>query len=223
MSNVDEKSKESAKKAQQLPPSVQYAIVQVMPNILNGAFWGFTDLAGIKEHIDALRQDKNIIPRKLSNACLLEVVPQYLLQAMMMIDPNILSQQDLLDIQKKMAEAVVEFEKFLVKRGKDGFSGVVGIYCINDTPNIRYKNVNYPAFRVNMNIALELLNKYGYAVKVGGKFVSASQAVQMGQALWESTVISPTDTGIMIEIKSTLPQQQMAKLAAEFKAAHSKK
>ena len=64
MSEVDSRARENAKKAKQLPASVQYAIVQVLPNILNGAFWGFTDLNDIKNHYETLKGDKNITLRK---------------------------------------------------------------------------------------------------------------------------------------------------------------
>ena len=57
--NVDEKSKASAEKAKNLPPSTQYAIVTALPNILNGAFWGFDSVKNAKAHYDALMKDKN--------------------------------------------------------------------------------------------------------------------------------------------------------------------
>ena len=55
---VKQKSRDAAQKAKQLPASTQYAIVQVLPNILNGCFWGFTDLNDIKKHYEALKQDR---------------------------------------------------------------------------------------------------------------------------------------------------------------------
>ena len=60
---VRSKANESAKKAKQMSPSVQYAITTALPNISNGAFWGFTDLNGIKNHIDTIKPDSNITAR----------------------------------------------------------------------------------------------------------------------------------------------------------------
>ena len=49
------RANESAKRAKALSPSIQYAIVTVMPNIINGAFWGFTDMKSIQEHVEAIK------------------------------------------------------------------------------------------------------------------------------------------------------------------------
>ena len=230
MSNLNEKeirdkSKESAKKAKQLSPSVQYAICQVLPNIRNGAFWGFTDLRDVSKHIEAIKSDNNITARKLnSNACLLEVVPNYLLKAVNLIDPNALTSKDIQEIQQSTAKAIMDFEKFLIQKAKTkGFGGTIGIYCTNNVTSISYKGVTYPAFRIAIGDALKFLGMYGYEVQVGGTFVSAAQAGQSGQALWDSAKLSPTKTGIFINIKSTYTPEQIKPLEAQYKAKYGLK
>ena len=223
--NVDARARESAKKAQKLPASVQYAIVQVLPNILNGAFWGFTDMASIKTHYDVLAQDKNITPRKLGdNTCLLEVNPAYIIKAIQMVDNQAVTEADLNNMQKSMAEAKIDFEKFLIKMGKKGnFGGAIGIYCTNDTTTIRNKGNAYPAFRLSMGDVLSRLATYGYTIQVGGNFITPQQAMQSGQALWDSVVLSPTKTGLFINIKSTLSVEQYNQLESNFKAKYNVK
>lgn len=221
--NIDARARENAKKAQQLPASVQYAIVKVLPNILNGAFWGFTDLRDIKAHYDALMQDKNITPRKLgANACLLEVNPAYIIKAIQMVDNQTITDADLNTMQKAMAEAQIDFEKFLIRMGKRGtFSGTVGIYCTNDTTSIAYKGKSYPAFRLSMGDVLTRLSAYGYKIKVGNAFVTPQQATQSGQVLWDSVELSPTKTGLFINIESTLSADQYKQLEAQFKQKYN--
>jgi len=218
--NIKDRSNESAKRAKQLPEGVQYAIVKVLPNILNGCFWGFSDASDIQKHIEVIRQDRNIIARKLENACLIEVNPQYLVKAIQLIDPKALTVQDLDTMQKARIDATEEMRAFLIRRGKknERFAGTIGIYCTNDTSNILFKGVNYPAFRVDFNTALQLLAQCNYGIKVNGQFLTAQQAQQTGQALWDSAKLSPTSTGIFIDIQYMGTPEQAKQLEAQMKA-----
>ena len=196
------KANESAKRAGQMPPSVQYAIIQVMPNILNGAFWGFTTLKEIEGHYDSIKSSGgNVVARKLSNACLFEVNPAYLIKAISMIDPEALTQKDLDTMQKMRAESLVSFERFLVRKAKEikdnkKFGGTIGIYCTNDVNTVTYKGTNYPAFRVEI----------------------ASTLDQVGNAIWDSVVLAPTKTGLFIDIQSTLDLETVKQLEKQWKA-----
>lgn len=225
-----DKANASAQRAKQMSPSIQYAIVQVLPNIVNGAFWGFTDMKGIQEHIEAIKgSEGKIVARQLGNACLIEVTPQYLIQAVGQIDPNAVTQKDVQVMTQKRAEAQIAFEKFLISKGKSSektgskFAGTIGIYCTNDVTTINYKGTSYPAFRVDMITALGLLNKYGYNIRVNGQFISAQQASQSGQALWSSTVLAPTKTGLFIDIACTYSAAQIKELEKQFKSQYGVK
>lgn len=220
------RANESAKRAKALSPSIQYAIVTVMPNIINGAFWGFTDMKSIQEHVEAIKNSNgNLTVRKLGNACLIEANPNYLVKAIGAIDSNALTQKDLQIMNQKRAEAQIAFEKFLIAKGKANtpFGGTIGIYCTNDVTTISYKGTNYPAFRVDIVTTLGLLSKYGYNIKIGGQFISAQQASQAGQVLWDSAILAPTKTGIFIDIQSTLSAAQMKELEKQFKARYNVK
>ena len=222
--NENQRAYDAAKKAKCLSPSLQYAIVTVLPNIVNGAFWGFTDIKGVHEHLEAIKNSgNNIIARKLANDCLIEVQPNYLISAVQSIDSSMIRNEDLNIMLTRRTEAQVSLEKFLIAKGKtvgktgQHFGGTIGIYCINDVTTITHKGVNYPAFRTNMVDTLMLLHKYGYMVQVGKNFVPADQAVNMGEALWGSAMVSPTKTGIFINIKSTKSIEEIKSLEKTFK------
>lgn len=223
--DANEKARESAKRAKQMPEAVQYAIVQVLPNILNGAFWGFTDLKDIQSHLDVIKNNPDkLVARKLGNACLIEVNHDFMLSAVNAIDPNAIKSSDLVAIKERMADAVIEMEKFLISRGKkQPASFILGIYSTNKVTTIAYKGVNYPAFRLPMSKTLELLHNYGYSIKVNGTWMSAQNAMGSGQALWDSTRLSPTNTGIFIEVCPTLQKEQMLQLENKFKQRNSLK
>lgn len=200
---------EHAKKAQQLPASTQFAIVTTLPNIVNGAFWGFTSVEDAKKHKDAFLQDKNITARKLGNACLIEVNPDYLIKVVSLVDSNLVRKEDIDTMRRCMTEAYSSFEKFLVNKGEKGFAGLVGIYCVNDSNAISYKGNSYPAFRLPIEKVIELCNKWGYMISVGGSYVSPKKALSSGQELFNSMTLSPTNTGVFLNIKSTLSSEQI--------------
>lgn len=214
----------AAQKAKAMSPSIQYAIVKVLPNIVNGAFWGFTDMEGIKKHIEAIKgANGSIVARQLGNACLVEVTPQFLIKAVSQIDAEAVTNKDVQVMTQKRAEAQIAFEKFLINKGKSAgklgkpFAGTIGIYCTNDVTTISYKGIAYPAFRVDMITALGLLHQYGYNVRISGQFIPAMQAGQAGQALWSSVILAPTKTGIFIDVACTYTVDQMKALEKQFK------
>lgn len=219
---IKEKTQQSTRLAKQLPPSVQFAIAKVLPNITNGAFWGFCDMKAIQEHIEDLKSEQNITVRKLSNACLVEVNPKYILDAALAVDPNIFNQSDLNFIQQSMSDAVVSFEKFLLSRGKKGFSGSVGIYCTNNVTTIAHKGVSYPAFRLALPKVLELMAQYGYEMLVGQDFYAPANVMSLGN-VFDSVHLSPTKTGAFINIKSTYTAQQYKQLETMFKQKYGLK
>lgn len=195
-------SRDCAKKAQQLPASVQFALVTALPNIVNGASWGFTTIENAKNHTEAFKTDPNIQARQLGNACLIEVNPDYLVKAVALVDSNLITQKDIQNMVNGRTEAEVSFEKFLINKGeKGGFEGLVGIYCVNDSTAITYKGVSYPAFRLPIKSVLEFCNLYGYSVKVNNQFITPSEAMKSGMALFKSMILSPTNTGVFITLR----------------------
>lgn len=215
MDNSQAQANSMAAKAKQLPPAVQFAIVTALPNCVNGAFWGFTSEKDVREHVDAIKGNQNIKARLLDNACLIEVNPDYLYKACQVINPELMTQATVQSMQKCIAEAQAQFEKFLIRKAEEGKRAdeMVCIYCTNDSPAVTVKGAKYPAFRVDITSTIRLLGKWGYGVKVGGNWVNANQAAQAGQQLWSSMQLSPTSTGVFIKIKCGITPDQ----AKQFK------
>lgn len=207
-----------AKKAKELPISTQFAIVTVLPNIANGAFWGFSSVNDAKKHAEELKKDENIQLRRVGNDVIVEVTPDYLLKATASVGQELITQKDVSRMTEFSAKAIVEFEKFLISRGKKGFSGMVGIYCTNDTTSISYKGTSYPAFRLPLAKALQICNKFKYMVKVKNAWVAPQQAMASGQDLFDSLIVSPTKTGVFIEIHSTATAEEMKQYEARMKS-----
>lgn len=209
---------ECAKRAQALPESTQFAFITALPNICNGAFWGFTHVEECREFAEALKSDSNILLRKLSDGqnVLVEVNPDYLVKAARIISPKLVTDEDARLMQEGMAEGAAMFEKFLISKADKGFNDVVGIYCINDSTAITYKGKTYPAFRIDVRTALNLMAKWGYCIGVQGQWVQPNQAFALGSKLFASMKMSPTNTGVFVQLASTMNTEQLKQAKAQY-------
>lgn len=202
-----------------MSPGALYAFLVVAKNLKTGVFWGFTDIKSVQEHASDIKGDPNVKVRKVGEKdCIVEIQPDYVINNIVNVAPESFSQQDLAKMQKNMGEAYVQFEKFLCNKGiaQEGFGSTIGIYCTNNVTAIAYKGIAFPAFRLNMEMTMNILAECGYMVKVEGQFVPAQQAMQMGEKLWKSTKFSPTKTGIFINIKSGLSSAQLKELKKQI-------
>lgn len=201
MGETSKRAEMQASKAAQLDAGTQFAIVQCVPNIANGAFWGFCNVDEAMKFQEGLKANKNVSVKKIKGGCLVEVSPEYLLNTMHRIDPMLTDQKGMSNIKEGIAKARVEFDKFLGRKAKDSSytGGMLGIYCINDTPTISFNGERYPAFRVDLATTLQGLSKYGFNVVINGKKVPASK-VKSIKELCQSMTVSPTNTGVFITI-----------------------
>ena len=216
---------ESAKRAKKMGEDVQYAITVALPNTVNGAFWGFTTVKDAHNHFEAFKKaGGRILARKLQNdGCLIEIEPNYLINSVLQIDSEAYSKKDIEVMTQALAKSSVDFKRFLLSKAKKGnFTGKIGIYCTNDVNNINIKGVSYPSFRVSINDVLQSLNQFGYRIKINGQFITPQQAQQAGEALWGSMELSPTKTGLFIEIASTLSKEQIQAVEKQFIAQFGK-
>ena len=188
---------------------MEWILVTVLPNIADGVFWGFTSIKDVEEYVEELKENSNIQLKYFGDNVVVEIVPDYLIKATASVGQELLAQKDLAKMNEMSAKAFVELEKFLVSKGKKGFSGMIGIYHTDDTTSISYEGISYPAFRLPLTEALQLCNEYKYMVKINGQWVEPQQAMLSGQTLFDSLIVSPTKTGIFMEICSTATPEEL--------------
>ena len=221
---VRKKADRAQAKAKKLDNGVRYAIASVLPNVLNGCFWGFTTTADLKEHKKAIQDEDRMIARKLSDgAVLLEVDPHLLIESVQQIDKNAFTVADAKNIKEAQDVAKFEFEKFLITKGKkpEGYTSYIGIYCINKVTCITLGKIQYRAFRLNMNQTLQMLSRYNYQIEVGGEFIEPEDAIEREEELWNGTKLSPSQTGVFIRIRYNSTPDEMRVLEKKFKAKYS--
>lgn len=223
---INEKSDLAEKNASKLNNGARVAISIVLGNMLNGCFWGFTDTSFIKAHEQAIKDNADIILRRLNDDnVLVEVNPKLVIESLQEIDENAFTMRDKNDIVEAQKLALCDFEKYLIDKGKldTTFEGKVGIYCINKVSCITLKGKYYRAFRLNINQVLDLLNRYGYLIKLNGKYVEPIEVIRRKEELFRtSAIFSPSKTGVFIDIKYNETKELMLELEKKFLIKYNK-
>lgn len=213
-SNTEARVNQGVERAKSLPDSVQFALAKCIGNTPYGAFWGFAQMGEVKDYYSALVKDKNVIARKIAynveykgkkesvGACLIEVHPDYILKAMSVLDKNAVTPKDIAKIKDKMAEAQASFTKFLMSKAKKerGYQGIIGIYCTNLVTSIVLNGVQYPAFRVNLQMAFQSLEENNFGIYLGKTLVKPSQIKNINE-VYQYLILSPSQTGVFVKIK----------------------
>lgn len=193
----------STKKAQNLPASTQFALATALPNIVNGAFWGFSTVRDCQKFAEELKGDPNISLKKLSgDDVIVEVNPNYICSAMASIDASVVTQAEITKMNEGVQKAGAVFEKFLSQKSKTGYSGYIGIYCTNDVASIVLKGKSYPAFRLPLNQIVAYLAKYGWKINTSIGQIPANAIGNNVSAVWASIIMSPTHTGVFLPVSS---------------------
>ena len=193
----------ATRKAQTLPASTQFALATALPNIVNGAFWGFSSVRECKKFAEELKGDANISLRKLSgDDVIVEVNPSYICSAMASIDASVVTQADVAKMNEGIQKAGAVFEKFLSQKSKTGYSGLIGIYCTNDVSAIAIKGKTYPAFRLPLNQIVAYLARYSWKIVTPAGSIPANAVGNNANAIWQSIVMSPTHTGVFLHVSS---------------------
>ena len=219
------------KYTQEFSPSLKYAMLKIFPNMLNGVFWAFAHEDDIADHLDAIKDEPNMDVYKLANdGYVIEADRNFLIMALQTIDETLIDDEDIELIKDAEAEALTYCEEKLKKMvyevvKKDGvivpkFRGdYVAFNCLNETPSISHNDKNYVAFRVGFIEFLTMLQKYNYRIVVGSKDkrqeITPRQAIQNMDKVLRNAILSPTNTGIFLYIKSGYSDEERVEMARE--------
>lgn len=169
--NVD---RELEKKAEVLSNGAKQAIVLCAEAFRFGGNWGFlrNNNRDFKSIIEALKEEKaNIKPYPVSNGAIIVCNKNFLASAVNSVVPNGINGDFIEKAQKRSEVEKQKYVKFLddVASGKSRFGRkgngyielTLGIYCVNDTNFIRLNNIDYPAYKLNLQEALEYARYLG--------------------------------------------------------------
>lgn len=200
--NTEQASQQLAREAMgALTLEEQMALTYVLPNILNGAFWGIVPFERVIDDYKVLQTSKNLRLQKVGSGVLIEANPEFLLRTASKLNRGLVTETDIRDMQVGRAESKMSIAKYMsrLKRGRAKFPGYLGVYCTNDTPRIFYKQNSYPAFRVTIDEIVVLHQEYPFGVR--GVDTRNLSADGLRAALWSKAVMSPTHTGIFVPLQ----------------------
>ena len=201
----------------------QYVLSRILPNTIKGCFYTFIPVNDIQENLLELESNPNFDIKRFGDYLVIEVNPPYAINKINETQPNTFYQGDIEVVTQEIANAVVEFEKFLVKRGSttDNFKTTIAIYSNNKNPMVMYNNVNYPAFRLNLLKTLQVLKVYDYQIKLGNTYVPIDIAIQNMGDLMKSMMVSPVKNGIFLNICCGVSKEQMKQKEVELRQKYS--
>ena len=201
----------------------QYVLSRILLNTIKGCFYAFIPTDDIQDGLAELDANPNFVVHSFGEYLIVEVNPPYAINKINETQPNTFYKGDLDVITDEIADSVVEFEKFLVKRGvsNENFKATIAIYSTNKTPMIMYNNTNYPAFRLNLLKTLQILKGMGYQIKLGNAFVPIDIALSNKADLLRSMKLSPVRNGVFLNIQCALSSEQMKQKEIELKQKYS--
>lgn len=192
-----------------------------------GGAWGFlrSNKPMFREQIEAFREEhKNIRLYKVSNGALIHANEAFLANAVNALLPNAIGNGF---AAKAVSRRQTETERFIkyisnTLEGKsphvsvkNGFYELqLGVYSVNETHSIRLNGVEYPAYKLTLHEALNIVDGLSkernlqsevFAVTDSGDRVFAPIFDAMTnskgvQAVYRGLTISETDTGVFVTI-----------------------
>lgn len=201
---------EIGKRLQQLPPEVQCAVVHCIPNTAYGASWGLCSVESIKDYLPYIKNNANMLAYRIKGGIILQVDGNYLLSLADNACKGIIDSEMIKRMIGRQAKATDDIKAYFRKLAKneDGKVKTVGLYCTNLTPNIRYNDVDYPSFRVDIMQFLGALQNSGYGVvqTVNGESKvivpeTLARSLSPMKDLSSVLLMSPTKTGVFAKIR----------------------
>lgn len=191
-----------------------------------GGAWGFlrSTKENFRECIEEFRKEhQNVRLFKVSNGALIHANENFLANAVNALLPGAITQDF---AQKAIKRRQAETERFIkfVQNVLDGKEQVtkkngiyelqLGVYSINETNSIRLNGVEYPAYKLTLFEALDIIDKLSkqqnlvsevYAVTEDNQRVFAPVFAAMTnskgvQAVYRGLSISETDTGVFVTV-----------------------
>lgn len=163
----------------------------IMPNLLNGCSWAFLSDEEAKNSYSLIKQDSNAELYKVSNGGILLGNFEKLVTMLTSVAGYIYTQEDLDRAVMYRNKAVADLQKYLQKKGP----GVIGIYNLNDTPNITVKGTTYKAFNVDLETLLSACNMLGMQ-----NFVQSIVSQNKAQ-VFANLQIAPSGNAMLIDVR----------------------
>lgn len=187
-----------ANELQKYPVEVSIGVGIVIPNLVNGCSWGFVNDTNTEyiRVLDEIQKNPNMSSYKVRGGYLYNISMDYLLQIMGRIAGEYVTKEDLEIAAKHRQKALADIDKFL----KNGGTGKIGIYNLNDSPRITVRGVSYPAFCITLADLLATCVRNHYGLRLGNQVRTPGQVANHAVQTVEKLEVAPSGNALFIEV-----------------------
>lgn len=201
MQNFDEKTKNFLKRLEMQPEGIQIVVTHLLQNARNAGNWGFLrdSEPSTKYILEALRKMDYITIYEIKDGYIFRLPLEKLFSILGEVVPEIYSNKEkemALDFREK---SLGKFKTFLssgVRKAK------IGIYGLNDSSTISIKGKFYKSFNFELQMALLLMQEYGYDLKIEGRILPVEFALLENRfpLVLKKLELAPSKHGLMLDI-----------------------
>lgn len=183
------------------PDDVQHSVVRYAENIMNGCNWAFISSKSptFSKEVKSFEKSKVVKVYKINGGVLITTPMETVLSILSRVSPELYSPKTVeaaLAFRRKSTENFVKFLRSGVKNAK------VGIFNLNDSPNITINGKVYKAFNIDLAMAAMFLRDAGYSLVIQGRKIPAQNALieERYPVFLQQLELAPSGNGLMLEI-----------------------
>lgn len=183
------------------PDDVQHSVVRYAENLMNGCNWAFISSKSPTYTLETKAFEKSnlVTVYKVKNGVLITTPIENIFSILTRVSPELYdnkAKEAALEFRRKSVENFVSFLRSGVKQAK------IGIFNLNDSPNITVSGQVYKAFNMDLANVAMFLRDAGYSLVIGGRKVPASYALIQANypKLLSQLELAPSGNGLMLDI-----------------------
>ena len=183
------------------PDDVQHSVVRYAENLMNGCNWAFISSKSPTFALETKAFEKSslVTVYRIKNGVLITTPMETIFSILTRVSPELYdakAKEEALKFRTKSVENFVSFLRSGVKQAK------IGIFNLNDSPNIAINGKVYKAFNMDLANVAMFLRDAGYSLVIGGRKIPASYALiqENYPKLPSQLELAPSGNGLMLDI-----------------------
>lgn len=183
------------------PDDVQHSVVRYAENLMNGCNWAFISSKSPTFALETKAFEKSslVTVYQIKNGVLITTPMETIFSILTRVSPELYdakAKEEALKFRTKSVENFVSFLRSGVKEAK------IGIFNLNDSPNITINGKVYKAFNMDLANVAMFLRDAGYSLVISGRKIPASYALiqENYPKLLSQLELAPSGNGLMLGI-----------------------
>lgn len=183
------------------PLDIQHTIVRYADNVMNGCNWAFISNKSIsyRSELESFKKSSIVTVYEVKNGVLITTPLETILSILTRVSPELYTKEAkeaALNFRKKSVENFVSFLRSGVKEAK------IGIFNLNDSPNITVNGKIYKAFNMDLANVAMFLKSAGYSILIEGKKLPAQNVLvpERYPIALKKLELAPSGNGLLLDI-----------------------